>query len=386
MAPEPPTPVTFVITTLGVGGAETQLTRVATAMARSGRRVRVLALRERAGFAASLAAADVPVQVLTPAGRRLGIATWRALLVALRREPDGCVVTLLLQANVLGRLAGAWCGLPVVSSIRNTRFGGDQPWGARAGDLLERLTMSLARLVVFNARSTADAVVARGVVPAAKVRIVPNALPASVAPLGEAERASARAELGLGGDTFLWLTAGRLQPQKNVPALLEAFARVARETPRAALWVAGEGPLAGALADQAAALGLDDAVRFLGLRRDLPRLLQVADAFVLASRWEGLPNALMEAQAAGVPTVATPVGGVDELIEDEVSGWLAASPEPDDLAAAMRRLTVAESERRRQIAATGRERVLVRFGLDAAVVGWEAAIAEAHALHGRRAR
>ena len=373
----PNRPITFVITALGVGGAETQLTRVASAMARGGRRVRVLALRERAGFADALTAAGVPVRTLTPHGRRLSFGTWRALLSELRRERDGCIVTFLLQANVLGRLAGAWCRQPVVSSIRNTRFGGDGRWGGHAGDLLERLTVPLARTVVINARSTANVVIARGIVPASKVRIVPNALPPTPAALSTTERSRERERIGVDDRDVVWIAAGRFQPQKNHVALLEAFAARRREAPRSVLWLAGEGPLMSALEERASILGIGDAVHFLGLRRDLPQLLQLADAFVLASRWEGLPNVVMEALAAGLPTVSTLVGGVDELIEDGVSGWIARSPEPEDLAIAMRRLAVANPQHRARVAATGRHRVLARYSLQAAVAGWDAVIAEA---------
>jgi len=372
--------VTFLITALGVGGAETQLARLAIAMAREGRRVRVIALRERPGLAETLRTAGVPVHTLTRSGRRPGAGTWRALLSELRREPDGCIVTFLLQANVLGRLAGARCRLPVVSSIRNTYFGGDGRWGRRVGDLLERLTVPLARAVVINARSTADALVARGIVPATKVRVVGNALPPPPPPLSDAARARERTRLGIADGDFVWMTAGRLQPQKNHAVLLEAFADIHHEAPASVLWVAGEGPLGPSLMQRATSLGMGSAVRFLGLRQDLPLLLPLADAFVLASRWEGLPNVVMEALAAGLPTVSTSVGGVDELIEDDVSGWLAASPEQADLAAAMRRLATADRSHRTSVATTGRVRVLERFGLEAALAGWEAVIAEACAV------
>lgn len=377
--------MTFLITALGVGGAETQLTRTVSALAKRGWRVRVLALRDRPGLAGELIESGVPIRVLTPAGRRPGFGTWRALICALREEPVDCLVTFLLQANVIGRLAGRWCGVRVVSSIRNTRFGGDSRYGARLGDFLELVTMPLAQLVVINARSTANALVARGVVPASKVRIVPNALPPSPPPLSGTAVARARAELGLGRDDFVWITAGRLQAQKNHAVLLEAFACLVREVPRSVLLVAGEGPLADTLRSRTTALGLGASVRWLGLRRDLPDLLRVADAFVLSSRWEGLPNVVMEALAAGLPTVATTVGGIDTLIEDGISGWIAASPTAEDLLSAMRRLTACSPVERALVAATGRDRVLANFSLDSAIDRWERVFHEASGQRGESA-
>ena len=384
MAERRATRVTFLITALGVGGAEAQLARLAGALRGRGWDARVLALREVEGVQGALRDAGVPTRALLAPGARLGPGTLAALSRALREERPDCLVTFLLQANVLGRLAGAWRGVPVVSSIRNARFGGDGRGGAWIGDALERLSAPLASSVVFNARSTAAQVVARGVVPQRTVRVVGNALPPAAAPISSEERARMRAELGLDAHAFAYLNTGRLQQQKNQLALLDAFARHRPAQPQARLLIAGAGPLEGALRERIAALSLGDAVTLLGLRRDLPTLLQAVDAFVLASRWEGLSNALMEALAAGLPSVATPVGGVDELIEDGVSGYLARSCEPDALLEALERLAASDAQRRAAIAATGRARVLARYGLEAVTDGWVAVIEEA--LASRRGR
>lgn len=381
-----PRRVSFLITGLGIGGAEMQLARLATALHARGWSVHVLALRELSGVGDELRQANLPVQTLTPAGARLGPRTLVALVRALRAQRPDCLVTFLLQANVLGRLAGAWCGVPVVSSIRNSRFGGDGRHGARIGDLLERITAPLSRAVVINARSTAAQVVARHVVAQSQVRVVGNALAQPAAALTAPERARLRSELGLPEGAFVWLTAGRLQPQKNQLELLEAFARHRQRTPEAHLLLAGEGPLEASLRARIEGLGLARTARLLGLRRDLPQVLQVADGFVLASRWEGLPNVVMEALAAGVPTLATPVGGVDELIEDGVSGWVAASADADDIATAMDRVTACSTPDRSVVAARGRTRVLARYGLEAIVDGWTSIIEEALAPRGARRR
>ena len=386
MADATPRRVSFLITGLGIGGAEMQLARLATALHARGWSVHVLALRELSGVGEELHQANLPVQTLTPAGVRLGPRTLVALVRALRAQRPDCLVTFLLQANVIGRLAGAWCGVPVVSSIRNSRFGGDGRYGARIGDLLERITAPLSHAVVINAQSTAARVVARRVVAQRQVRVVGNALAPPAAALAAPERARLRSEFGLPEGAFVWLTAGRLQPQKNQLDLLEAFARHCQRTPEAHLLLAGEGPLEASLRARIEGLGLARTARLLGLRRDLPQVLHLADAFVLASRWEGLPNVVMEALAAGVPTLATPVGGIDELIEDGVSGWVAASADADDIASAMDRVTACSARERSIVAARGRARVVERYGLEAIVDGWTSVIEEALAPRGARRR
>jgi glycosyltransferase involved in cell wall biosynthesis len=372
-----PPHVTFVITSLGIGGAEAQLTYLARALVAAGWPLRVIALRDGAGLREELQADGIDVQALTPRGRRPGPGVVGALAREIDRYPGTCLVTFLLQANVVGRLAGSLRRVPVVSSIRNSRFGGNSALGARVGDLLERSTAGLAHTVVINSTETARALVARGVVPVAKVRVIPNALLPRVSEPSGNDRAQARSALGLEHDAFVWITVGRLQPQKNHAALLEAFADVRMHRPGSILLVVGEGQLAPMLATQAKALGIGDDVRFLGLRRDVPRLLALSDAFVLASRWEGLPNVVMESLDAGLPTVSTQVGGVDALIEDRVSGWLAASSEPVEIARAMIRLLDCPVDERARIATTGCARVRQGFGLEPVVEAWKAVILDA---------
>ncbi len=369
--------VTFLITALGVGGAEVQLVRLATALQARGWPVLVLALRTVEGVEGALRAAGVPTRSLTPAGGRLGFRTASALLESLRTERPACLVTFLLQANVLGRVAGALCRVPVVSSIRNERFGGAGRAGPWLGDAMERLTTPLARAVVFNSRSSAAQVVARRVVPAGKVRIIGNALPPHAAPLTAETRAALRADLGLDDDSFAWLNVGSLHAQKNHLALVEALACHRDTHPTARLLIAGTGPLEAAVRERVRALGLADSVTLLGLRHDVPALLQAVDGFVLSSRWEGLPNVVMEALAVGTPTVATPVGGVDELVEDGVSGWLARSPEAADLCAALDRVVATTARDRAAVAATGRARVLTQFGAETVTQQWVDVVADA---------
>lgn len=365
--------VAFLTNDLKVGGAETQLVRLAVELKRRGWDVSVLTLRDEGTLGSELAANSLPHEALSPRGTRAGAATLMALTRALRRLRPDCLVTFLLQSNVLGRLAGAWAGVPVVSSIRNVRFGVGGRRGAQVADLLERLTNPLAKAVVVNSQLSADALLGRGVVRAATVRVVPNAL-GEARSLAGAERAALRAALTLAPEDFVWLAVGRLEPQKNHGSLLAAFAALRLRRPEARLLVAGDGSLTEELSALVRQMSLGEAVVFLGHHPDVPRLLGVADALVLASKWEGLPNAVMEAMAAGIPCVGTPVGGVPELIEDGVTGWLAASPDARDLDAAMERLMAAPSDLRASMAHAAREAVQSRFGLQEIADRWQRVI------------
>ena len=147
------------------------------------------------------------------------------------------------------------------------------------------------------------------------------------------ERARVRARLGA-GDAFVWAFVGRLEKQKGVDILLEAFARLERSQ----LWIVGDGSLREELEQQARALGVIDRVRFEGAVADASPFYWGADAFAIASRWEGLPLALLEAQAAGLPVVAAAAGGVAEAIREGTSGLLVPREDPAALVDAMRRV------------------------------------------------
>src|ERR1700689_2744143 len=128
-----------------------------------------------------------------------------------------------------------------------------------------------------------------------------------------------RAEMGIATEsaTFIWLAVGRLAPAKDHPNMLFAFAAAVRtEKSDAQLWVAGDarGDERTALETLAKDLQIDAAVRWLGLRRDMPALFDAADAFVSSSAWEGMPLAVGEAMCMAKPVVVTNVGGVRELV------------------------------------------------------------------------
>jgi glycosyltransferase involved in cell wall biosynthesis len=138
------------------------------------------------------------------------------------------------------------------------------------------------------------------------------------------ERARVRARLGADG-AFVWAFVGRLEKQKGVDVLLDGFARLGGSSH---LWIVGDGSLREELAQMAKALGVIDRVRFEGAVADASPFYWGADAFAIASRWEGLPLALLEAQAAGLPVVAAAAGGVAEAIREGTSGLLVPKEDP----------------------------------------------------------
>jgi len=123
-------------------------------------------------------------------------------------------------------------------------------------------------------------------------------------------------------DKFVWIAVGRLFPQKDYDNLLTAFKLLSSKYPQAVLLIVGNGPLDKAVNDMILENGLSSSVKMLGIRNDIPQLLNTADAYVMSSAWEGQPMALIEAASTNLPIVATDVGGNNTIVHDGINGYL----------------------------------------------------------------
>lgn len=153
-----------------------------------------------------------------------------------------------------------------------------------------------------------------------------------------AERADARAELGLTDETVVIGTVSNLRAQKNYPMLLQVAAQITHEHPNVVFLSVGQGPLEAELKQLHADLGLGERFRFLGFRADVHRVMSAFDVMCFSSNHEGLPVALMEAKALGLPVVATAVGGIPTAVTDGVDGLVVPSGDADALVVAIKTL------------------------------------------------
>lgn len=251
--------------------------------------------------------------------------------------------------------AGRAAGVPVVVRTEHLPCLLSHPWH-RAEHA--RMLAHLDRLVCVSEGARAT-YLAAGAPPALVTAIRNGVTPRPAL----RPRAETRAALGLADDEPLVLTVARFTPQKDHRTLLAAIPVVLARQPRARFAWVGTGPLAGRLRWAARAAGVGRSVRLLGSRDDVPDLLAAADLFVLPSRFEGLPLALIEAMATGLPVVATRVCGTEEAVEHGRTGLLAESRDPESLARAI--LAVLTSlDRGAALGAAGRERAAQAFGAD----------------------
>jgi glycosyltransferase involved in cell wall biosynthesis len=349
-----------------VGGAEAQLVRLAARLVARGDEVLLVSLLPTEAYEKEMAELGVPIVELRGGRVRSAAFIVEARRVLKRFAPD-VVVSFLYQANVVARVAAKLAGVPVViSSIRSEFFGG------RARELAMRVTDRLATITTTNSALARDSLARRRVAPSGRLVVVPNGVDVSV--FDGIDRAAARAALGVAADEFVWLAVGRLVVQKDVPNLLDAFAKHRSAHPRSRLCIAGDGALRDEMHAHAAALGLADSVAFLGVRPDVPQLMRAADAFVLSSAWEGLPNVVMEAMAAELPVVSTRVGGVAELVEDPAMGTIVPPRDSAALAAAMNAMAESSAEDRAARGVRARAKIARDWSNESAGDQWLALI------------
>ncbi|WP_434033480.1 glycosyltransferase [Cupriavidus sp. a3] len=351
----------LVITTgLRLGGAEQQIAALARAFVALGNSVAIVSLTEGQEI-------DLPAGIpITELGMR---KTPLSMLAALRKtrhvvrqwRPD-VIHSHMVHGNLFARaLTRTGRMPPVVCSAHSAREGGT----LRA--LAYRLTDRWCALTTHVSEAGRQAMVESGAAPAQRVIVMPNGIDTTRFRPDDAVRERARRDLGLDAHDILVLNVGRLVSEKDQATLIEAFRLVARTVPNAKLVIAGEGPLRPALQDRIVQGGLATLATLTGARSDIPDLLRAADVFALSSRIEGMPLAVGEALATGLPVVATAAAGVAELAGDTATitpiGDAAALASA--LEKAIRQLPGTQAQRDRR-----RQQIVSRFDVSAVARQW----------------
>jgi glycosyltransferase involved in cell wall biosynthesis len=346
------------IPTLDRSGAEKQMVLLATGLPRDRFRVEVAALTRLGPYEAELRAAGIPV---TSIGKRLKLdpGAFLRLVRFLKAKRFDVLQTWIFAADTYGRAAARLAGVPVVVTAEMAV----DYWKGRTELAIDRFLAHRTDRVVGNS----DAVVAfyRQVgIPEDRLAMIPSGIGDEEPPT--VDPAAVRASFGWPGDAPLVLFAGRLAPQKGVDDLLAALDLLQHVRPDVRTLIAGDGPLRGRLEGLAHAYRLDGAVRFLGHRDDVPRLLAAADLLVLPSLYEGLPNVVLEAMRFRKPVVATDAPGTTEVVEDGRTGLLVPRQHPPALTQAIRTV-IEDRDRARRLGDAGRARVEAEFRADAMI-------------------
>jgi glycosyltransferase involved in cell wall biosynthesis len=277
----------------------------------------------------------------------------------LRRQGADLLCCSVYKPDIIGWRAARRVGIPVVAISHGWTA---VTWKVRCNELLDRLVLRWMDAVVCVSAAQARRV-RRALVPARLVHVIPNAIdPAPFADPDPLYREKLQAFFGR-PRRHLVIAAGRLSPEKGFANLIDAVAQLVRRGgPEADLGVVifGEGPLRQALGQQIAERGLQAHVVLAGFSTEVERYLPWCDLTVLPSYTEGMPTAVLESLAAGVPVVATAVGGTPEVLEDGVHGYLVPPGDPAALARRMADLLRLGSARR-DMGQRGRQRIHDHF-------------------------
>jgi glycosyltransferase involved in cell wall biosynthesis len=348
--PRLPVPIAIALNSFDSGGTERQMVELICRLDRRLFDVHVVCLGDRGPLRARLEETAVSITEF-PIRSLKSIDTWRQMLRFARwcRSHDiQAVHACDFYTNVFALPAAAIARVPVRIGSRRDVFMPERTAGQQR---LQRLAYQLAHRVVTNSSAAAQRLIEEGV-PDWKLAHVANGL-ALDRFATDGERTRRR----------VITTVANLRPGKGHEILLKAAARVIRRVPDAQFRIVGDGPRRQMLERQAATLRISAQVEFAGHREDVPGILQASDVFAFPSFMEASPNAVLEAMAAGLPVVATRVGGIPEVIEHERSGLLVPPGDDRALAAGILRFI----ERPAAAAAIGeaaRQTVDSRFSFD----------------------
>jgi len=355
--------ILYVLTSLGVGGAEKQAIALAERMAARGHTVTFIVLKHTA----EEWPVKLPVLRLnlkkTPLGIARGLRFAQKFLTLFR--PD-ILHSHTFPANIFARLLNlrSFRSAPrgnvpiVVNTIHNVYEGS---WHRT---LIYQVTQPAARFVTAVSADVAEQFLRLHAGSKRKMRILTNGIETEAFVPDRRRRKRVRAEMKAAG-AFVWLAVGRVVPAKDYENLLRAWARIQSMHPNARLWIAGEGDVSNLLLKHSVVSN----VVWLGLRRDIADLMDAADAYVLPSAWEGMPLALGEAMAMEKVVVATDVGGVRELTGE--AGLVVPAGKSEVLADEMLNVMAMSEEARRIMGRDARLRIELNFSIEAKAEEWE---------------
>ncbi len=291
---------------------------------------------------------------------------WLRLLRLLRAGQFDLLMSFTQHCNLLAIPAAWLAGVPVRVASNRGCIDGMPPWMSRLHGAM--VNSAATTCLVANSEHVRGAALEFEKVHPQKIVVIPNGVELPDLQGRETARRAVCAEFDLAPDANVLLSVGRLTRQKGHTYLLDALPDVLRAYPNTLLLAVGDGDLRQPLQEQARRLGLENAIRFTGMRADVPRLLLAADLFVFPTLWEGMPNALLEAMAYRLPCVASAIPEVQEVMVHGESGYLFPARQSAPLAQALITL-LSDAALRQRLAQGSRAVVEKRYS----VAGmWEA--------------
>jgi glycosyltransferase involved in cell wall biosynthesis len=356
--------ITFVIETLSAGGAERVLANMANYWSRRGHSIEIFTFWSKGSlpfYTLDTAVVHFPLSVAGGSSNlaRFIINNWRRIETireAIRKSQPDIIISFMDRPNMLTSLACVGCGIPLVLSERVDPA--ECSIGGMGWEILRRLTYPLADSVVAQ---TKPALSYFGPIIRRRGSVIPNGI--AVPPEAAALRPGCESGRKI-------VAVGRLARQKGFDLLLAAFFKVHERFPEWSLTIWGEGPERPTLERQRKELGLEGCVHLPGRTQNIFQEMRKSDLFVLSSRFEGFPNALLEAMACNLPVISFDCrSGPSEIIQHNVDGILTPPEDVNRLADAMNRL-ISDASMRDQLGKRAGE-VTQRFNTEKIMGEWE---------------
>lgn len=355
--------ILLLITGLGIGGAEKQVCDLADKFAQLGYQVKLISLSK--AFSEQTLPKNNQIEISYLNMTKDPLSLVRAYF-QLRNEiktfkPD-VIHSHMFHANLVARLLRLSTKIDrLICTAHNTNEGGILRMN------LYRFTNFLSDLNTNVSQEAVDAFIAKKAVKKEQMIAMENGIDTSFFIKDKETANNIRSSLKL-SEKYVFLAVGRLTTQKDYPNLLKAFSIVNKQKPNTCLWIAGIGELEQELKQYTVQLGISEKVSFLGLRRDINQLMNIADTYVMSSHFEGLPLVIGEAMATENVIVATDCGGTREVIGD--NGFLVPIRNSEALANAMLQSMDLTEEERSILGKKSREHILKYYSLDAVVNKW----------------
>jgi len=355
--------ICYIIGQLARGGAEKQLYELVKNSDKKQFYPVVISLSQGGFFANEIRELNIKVIEIARKKNREFSRLFKLIKLIREIKPE-IVHTFLFSANSYGRIAAILCRVPVIiASERNSsEMGKDKTLFEM---FIDKIIALFTDAIICNSHKAADMLVKRYCFNEKKVFTVHNSINGIDFLKGNysCDRKIAPCVIG---------TVGRLYPQKNHKLFLD-IVKLLSDMPdndHVDFLIVGNGPLRGELESYSKKLGIRDKVLFTGERTDIPDLLQNMDVFVITSLYEGLSNAIMEAMAAGLPVVATNVGGNSELIIDGETGFLYHPNEPLEFTNKIHDL-LNNKNMAKQMGENGKKRIISEFNTEKMIRGIE---------------
>jgi L-malate glycosyltransferase len=352
-----PIPVALVITSFDPGGTERQTAELISRLNSDRFTVHAVCLRREGLWLRRVEGSARSVTEFRLKGFRSVSAFTRLVELAAwcRRNRIAVLQACDLYANILALPAAALANVPVrIGSRRDILL----PQRSAGQHRLQRHAYRFAHRIVTNSRAAAAQVRNEGIADT-RITTIPNGIDAAAYPDRAAPVRSR-----------VVTTVANLRPEKGHDTLIEAAALVAARCPDVRFQIVGEGEMRDALERQVKGRRLERHVRFLGHREDVAELLSATEVFVLPSRTEAFPNSLLEAMAMGVPSIATQVGGIPELVDNDQNGLLIPAGDAPALANAVVTL-LTDGNRAARLGLAARATITSRYSFDRMVSAFE---------------